>query len=274
MRASTILVTWDFTILSQYALEHAMRLAKMVNNDVQLIHILDKKNDHRQIMEKMLPEVEKAEKQFGIKPGIILKEGSIFTTISEVANNIQANLVVMATHGIHGIQKITGSWALKVIVGSRVPFLVVQAPPSNAYLKKIVFPIDFQNESKEKLPWIIYLAQYYRSAILVYRNNVHDERLRVKVNQNILFLKKALDAKNINYSIHINESKTPFAEACVSFAREQNADLIAIMTTKNIGFTDYVFGAVEQQIIANPYKIPVICVNPREDLYKLSGFSK
>ncbi len=274
MGTSTILVTWDFTVLSEYALEHAVRIAKMVNNDIQLIHILDKKSDHRQIMDKMLPEIDKSEKKYGIRPGIILKEGSIFTTISEVANNIQANLVVMGTHGIHGIQKITGSWALKVIVGSKVPFLVVQSPPSNAYLKKIVFPIDFQNESKEKLPWIIYLAQYYRSEILVFRSNLQDEGLKTKVNQNLLFLKKALDAKGINYSIHTSQSKASFAQASMDFAREQNADLIAIMTTKNIGFTDYVFGAVEQQIIANPYKIPVMCVNPREDIYKLGGFSK
>ncbi|HON18747.1 MAG TPA: universal stress protein [Salinivirgaceae bacterium] len=274
MSSSPILVTWDFTLLSEFALEHAVRIAKMLNNPIQLIHILEKKTDQQALTEKLQQVACDAEKKYGILPGIILKEGSIFTTISEVANHIQANLVVMGTHGIQGIQKITGSWALKVIVGSAVPFLVVQAPPSNLYLKKIVFPIDFQNESKEKLPWIIYLAQYYRSEILVYKNNFQDERLKMKVNSNLIFLRKALDAKNINYTVHTNETKLPFAEAAIEFSRQTNSDLIAIMTTKNIGFKDYVFGAVEQKIIANPYKIPVICVNPRDDLYKLGGFSR
>ena len=64
----------------------------------------------------------------------------IFSTIGEVATEIDANLVIMGTHGIRGMQKLTGSWALKVIVGSKAPFLVVQGPPESDQLHDIVFP--------------------------------------------------------------------------------------------------------------------------------------
>lgn len=49
--------------------------------------------------------------------------------------------------------------------------------------------------------------------------------------------------------------------------------MILIMTTKDIRLTDYVFGANEQQLIANNAKIPVMCVNPRTDLRRLGGFN-
>jgi hypothetical protein len=41
------------------------------------------------------------------------------------------------------------------------------------------------------------------------------------------------------------------------------------MTTKNIGFADYVMGADEQYIISNSAKIPVMCINPMSDLLQV-----
>ena len=70
----------------------------------------------------------------------------------------------------------------------------------------------------------------------------------------------------IEYEIHTAKSKGNFETQLVDFAIDINADLILVMTTKNIGFTDYVFGASEQSIIANNAKVPILCVNPRKDL--------
>ena len=38
---NTILVTWDYTDVSEYALLHAIRIAKMVENNIRIIHIVD-----------------------------------------------------------------------------------------------------------------------------------------------------------------------------------------------------------------------------------------
>ena len=48
-------------------------------------------------------------------------------------------------------------------------------------------------------------------------------------------------------------------------------DLIMILTTKNINIQDYVLGADEQKIIANPFKIPVMCINPKKIIYSSYG---
>ncbi|MCK5822856.1 MAG: universal stress protein, partial [Bacteroidales bacterium] len=197
------------------------------------------------------------------------KEGSIFSTISEVATQIEANLVIMGTHGMKGMQKFTGSWALKVIVGSRVPFIVVQAPPNNSSFHDIVFPINFKSENKEPMNWIVYLSKYYRSKIHFFKEDINDQRLKRKVNNNIIYAKKILDSKSVDYDIFTSEGKKSFSEQTIDYADQINADLILVMTTKNIGFTDYVFSADEQRIIANSHKIPVMCVNPREDLKKI-----
>jgi hypothetical protein len=62
------------------------------------------------------------------------------------------------------------------------------------------------------------------------------------------------------------------AQHTIDFAQKINADLILIVTTKNITFADYVLGASEQYIIANSSKIPVCCINPRSSFVATSQF--
>jgi nucleotide-binding universal stress UspA family protein len=268
----SILVTWDFTLVSEYALEHAIRISKIVDNNIALIHIIKKKSDAEEAIQKMTTTAEKIHAEHNIKPTIIVKEGTIFTTIGKIATEIDANLVIMGTHGIKGMQKLTGSWALKVIVSSKVPFIVVQSPPGTNHFNNIVFPVDFRLENKEKLSWVNYLAKYYRSKISIFKENITDSILKKRTNNNLIFAKKIMDSKNINYSISTAEGKESFPDETIKFAQESNADLILVMTTRNIGIKDFVIGANEQQIIANSAKIPVMCINPRDDLRKISGF--
>ena len=62
------------------------------------------------------------------------------------------------------------------------------------------------------------------------------------------------------------------AEQTIEFAQEMKADLIVIITTKNITFADYMLGASEQYIIANSSKIPVCCVNPKASFANVGQF--
>jgi nucleotide-binding universal stress UspA family protein len=191
---------------------------------------------------------------------------SIFTSIAEFANSNDANLVVMGTHGMKGMQKLTGSWALKVIVKSKVPFIVVQEPPAdqNRY-HNIVFPIDFRVENKEKMGMAIFMGKYFDSKVHILKTSTNDKALKTKINRNLNFAVKYLIQNNVEYEIH-DVSHGKLAQHTIDFAQKINADLILIVTTKNITFADYMLGASEQYIIANSSKIPVCCVNPKSSL--------
>jgi hypothetical protein len=81
-----------------------------------------------------------------------------------------------------------------------------------------------------------------------------------------------MDSKGIDYEINALEGKKSFAIETIDYAKKIEADLILIISTKNIGIADYVLGASEQYIIANSAHIPVMVVNPRENLTKYGGF--
>jgi nucleotide-binding universal stress UspA family protein len=258
-----ILVPWDFTKIAEYALEYAVKIAKNEGNEIHVLHIAKKAEEVEKLAGMLEIMAVEAFKKFNIKPKVIVKEGNIFTTIGEIAEDIKAELVVMGTHGIRGMQKLTGSWALKVIASSKIPFIIVQAPPVETRFESIVFPIDFKKENKEKVQWLVNLYQMFRPRIHILKTKNTDVRLVKNVNANIAFTKMILDQKNVEYEIVTAEGKKSFAKETIDYAQKIDAELILIMTTKNIGFTDYVFGADEQYIIANSAKIPVMCINPR-----------
>jgi nucleotide-binding universal stress UspA family protein len=270
-----IVVPWDFTHVAESALAHAVKIARMVGNDICLLHIIESGTRGKAEGEKktLLRHVaDDNSKKYNLKITSQVAKGTIFTSIAEFVNSAEASLVVMGTHGMKGMQKLTGSWALKVIVKSKAPFIVVQEPPAdqNRY-HNIVFPIDFRIENKEKMGMAIYMGKYFDSKVHILKTDTADRSLKTKINRNLNFAVKYLIQNNIEYEIHeVPHGK--MAQHTIDFAQKINADLILIVTTKNISFADYILGASEQYIIANSSKIPVCCVNPKSSFANTAQF--
>jgi nucleotide-binding universal stress UspA family protein len=270
-----IVVPWDFTTVAGHALAHAVKITRTVGNDISLLHIVDPGINLKEEAEKLtlLKYVaEENSKKYNIPISYHLSKGSIFYAIAEFVNESGASLVVMGTHGMQGMQKFTGSWALKVIVKSKIPFIVVQDPPvDQERYHNIVFPVDFRNENKEKIKMAIFMGKYFDSKIHMLVAISTDLALKRKTNSNLNFAIKYFMQNNIDYEIH-QVVKGKFAQQTIDFAEKINADLLLILTTKNITLADYVLGASEQYIIANSSRIPVCCVNPKASFSSVGQF--
>jgi nucleotide-binding universal stress UspA family protein len=270
-----IVVPWDFTTVAEHALAHAVKISRMVGNEICLLHIVDNGIDLKEETQKkaqLKQLVDENCKKFNVSITYHISKGSIFSAIADYANEKEASLVVMGTHGMKGMQKLTGSWALKVIVKSKIPFIVVQdAPVDQERYHNIVFPIDYRGENKEKMKIAIFMGKYFDSKIHMLVSVSSDVNLTKKTNTNLNFSVKYLIQNNIDYEIH-EVPRGNFAQQTIDFAQKINADLILIMTTKNITMADYVMGASEQYMIANSSKIPVCCVNPKATFAKVGQF--
>lgn len=265
----SILVPWDFSEVANNALLHALKIGKKLACNVTLLHVGKEDDDAKKRLNEV---VSKCGDLKDLVIDWIIKDGSIFTTIRETAEEMNAVFVVMGTHGIKGMQKLTGSKALKVIADSQVPFIVVQNAPADKPLSNIVCPIDFTKENKEKLRWLDFITRYFDAKLTLFVPYMVDNALLKKTKANLAFAKSFLEERNVDVDIKASQVKGKFSEQTVRFAEEMNADLIVIMTTKDIGIADYIFGADEQQIIANNASIPVLCINPRTDYHKAGGF--
>jgi K+-sensing histidine kinase KdpD len=149
---------------------------------------------------------------------------------------------------------------------------VVQDPPADQErYHNIVFPVDYRRENKEKTKMAIYMGKYFDSKVHILVTTATDASLIKKTKINLNFAIRYLIQNNIEYEIH-EVPKGNFAQQTIDFAQKTNADLILIVTTKNISFADYMIGASEQYIIANSSKIPVCCVNPKTTFSKTGQF--
>jgi nucleotide-binding universal stress UspA family protein len=271
-QSKPILIPTDFTVVAQYAIESAVKFARLTNANVVLVHIVKKSADIPEATARVEIEADKASRDFGINATGIVREGSIFSTIGETVTETDAGLVVMGTHGIRGMQKLTGSWALKVLVTSKVPIVVVQEHPKTNTVSKIVFPVDFKRENREKIGWAYYVARLFDSRVYVFRaEESKDRKIEQGVRTNMVFTEKFLRSKNVKYETATAKGDDSFAKETLQFADSLDADLILIATTKGISLADFVLGTAEEDIITNNAHIPVMCVNPRK--VQFGGFS-
>jgi len=270
----SIMVTWDFSPVSYHALKHAIRFTQIVKYNMVLFHIVNEESEMEAGKEKLEKEAEKIKAEMGVDVTPYVHHGKIFKEIADYASEEKNNVhfVVMGTHGMKGGQKLFGSWALRVIAGSAVPFIVVQEDPPEKGYTDIVFPIDFRSENKEKLQWAIFLGKYLNSKIHLYKSAIGDKDLQKKMNVNLNFAIRFLIQNNIEYEIHEAPKSGNHQKELLAFCKKLKTDMILITTTKHITKVDYIFGAKEQYLLSNAEKIPVMCVNPKSNFAKVGQF--
>lgn len=267
-----ILVPWDFSERSFFALQNAIEVSKATQYEIELLHIISKRSQEAVAKQKLEKVVSDASAKYNMKPGYLIKVGSIYETIKEVANDPDFGLAVMKTDGVKGIQKYTGSRAMKLIEGCKIPFIVVQQPMKKTHFEKILFPLDYRIENKQILSYITSFSRFYQFKLLLMKPQTNDKIFKKNITNTANLAKVLLETKNIPFEIVTAEGKGNYATQIIETAKTKQCDLIIIQLEKNLTFTKFLFGLKEQKILANDYKIPVMCLNPRLDLSKYGGF--
>lgn len=264
-----IIVPWDFSQVAENAFQHAVNISKALNRDILLLHVVNEEKDKELKRVELDASIEKLGNEYGKRPFAEVVSGSIFHAIGETAKVLKAEMIIMGTHGMVGAQKLFGSRALKVVVSSRIPFLVVQGKPVKKSIDTILLPIDFRSENKEKANWIYYLARNFGARFIILKSRAKDKGFKRKILSNIKYVETFLKGHDIEYEIVTATGSQSFKKEIVTFATENKADLVLIMATRDIRWIDYMMGAPEQYILSNPANLPVMCMNPRHA--KMSG---
>jgi len=263
MSTKPILVPTDFTEVAHTAINHAVELAKTINTSVVILHVVKGESEISVANDKLEDELKLAKSIEGdVEVSKLVKVGNIFDDIGDAADEVNASLIVMGTHGASGWQRITGSNALKVITNSKVPFVVVQKQVmKESGYDCIIAHLDLHNETKQKLEIVADMAKYFDSEVHIVTPKETDEFLIHKLNGNIAWAKKYLTERGIRSTTHISKKKGDFVEQMLEVANEVDADLISIMNLQKNSLIG-MLSNYEQEIITNKSQIPVLCVNP------------
>ena len=156
----------DFTPVSDIALEHAIVVGKAFDSEILLLHIIGSKKEMTDARLRMEAWKEKAEGNYPHKVSTAVRIGSIFEDIDDVAVEQDANLVIMGTHGLKGMQFLTGGRALRIVTNCSTPFIITQERGiKDTGYDDIVVPLDLHQDTKQKLSTVAEMAKYFKGRV-------------------------------------------------------------------------------------------------------------
>ena len=271
-----VLVPTDFSEVCDNAIHHAAKAAKFLNYKIMLLHVIDKntreylkKEDKGEahIQTKLQEKADELKAKEDLKVETKSVPGDIFTTIGEVAQNEGANLVFLGTHGKEGMQKLTGSYALKVITSSPSPVIVVQKRAFEKGFKEIVLPITNEAGPWEKTKWAVFMAKEFDATIHVYQIGGASKAVQDAAQRIASYLEK----NSVQHTLEIAGKDENFTKQVIDYSTAHSADMIMIMTNPDSTFKRFLLGSYDEDIIFNASQIPVMCINPRKLNYEILG---
>ncbi len=271
-----ILVPTDFTNVVDYALDHAMKLANTMGAEVHLLH-LAADMDEQEVMQRRLDAEQGRAKAINANVTLktMLRKGKVYEGIGDAAKEIGAELIIMGTHGMRGMQFITGSRALRVITNSAVPFIVVQERGLKADgYRDILVPMDLQRETRQTLGMVAAMAAYFKGTAHVIVPKESDEFLHKQLQDNIVYAQRYFEERKISMQATVAEaSSNGFVKAVLEHAERIDADLIAVMNMVGSNIFGALGAPYEEDIITNKAMIPVMLVNPANNTSGTGGWS-
>lgn len=155
---------------------------------------------------------------------------------------------------------------LKISRELRIPYYMVQSDQT-INIKKVLVPVGFLVEEKEKGVFCSGMGRYLNAEILLMPANDYGSRAKNNADSIKTLIEKFnikhqfIEARKDSFKVEIEAAKK---------AVELNADMILISSSRDYGIDDILFGPKELTVIKKS-KVPVMIINPRKDLYTLCG---
>lgn len=268
-----ILVPTDFSEVCTNAVNYGANLAALLGHSLMIVHIIDKKTKsqlkkekqtYTVVIKKLEDLAKKTASKYKIDVNSLAREGDIFTTISEIAVETKANLLIVGTHGKTNLQqKISISYVKRLIVTSPVPVVVVQKGTTfSKEIRNIVFPVSTTAEVRQKVKWAVIIAKAFHSRIHLYKMHLQLEADNVKMEHIVNQITDEFDKNFIAYDIIAAKKSKSYSNQVQEYAYENKSDLISIMISPDP--LNFKLNSYDEKMIFNPYEIPVMCVNPVE----------
>ncbi|MED5318081.1 MAG: universal stress protein, partial [Bacteroidota bacterium] len=235
-------------------------------SELHLLHIVAKKKSFAEARQRLEAF---AKEQLSSFEGIVkttVRIGHVFDDIDDVSVEMDANLVIMGTHGLKGMQFITGGRALKIVRECSVPVIITQSRPiRETGYDDIVVPLDLHQDTKQKLAIVAEMATYFKGRVHIISPAESDEFLGNQLRRNVGFASDYFEERGIQYTTKISAHDSgAFVKDVIRYAASIEADLISIMNFHENSLMGILGTSYEQQIITNEAEIPVLVLNPFE----------
>lgn len=296
-----ILVPIDFSEYSEYALTYANAFVQKFGGAIDCVHVVDMgfMNDgavdgvyvssadlHRSTeaikaeAQTHLDHFVKKEHLLGTDITPHLKSGHAGEEITQLADDLGSDIIILATHGRSGFDRLVfGSTCDKVVRTSKVPVLAIKHPEHEALnedgslkINAILCPLDFSEFSHSALPMAAMIAGGLGAKMIL--AHVVDARFdypewtaQVAINNSQELAKSAetnlqkaaadIDGIEIETFVSIGVPHRELNEKI----KESNIDLVVMPTHGRKGISHALLGSIAEKMVRTS-SCPVLTVRP------------
>jgi nucleotide-binding universal stress UspA family protein len=210
------------------------------------------------------------------------RTGRVFDQICRFAREIEADLVVVSTHGRTGLKRLfLGSNAERVVQHSESPVLVVReserefvAEGKPLQIQTILVPTDFSGSSMEAVDYAVEFGRKFGARLVLFhsfsvpefittdpygRHNLHPtpEQARSAAEDQMREFVKGLDFGGVDFQTQVTMGRA--ADEICDYAGKQKIDLIITSTHGRTGFMHVLIGSVAEHVVRHAHS-PVLVV--------------
>ena len=273
----------DFSECSINAMKHGLQLARTFNADLTLVWVnpdsttailsSPKKDDFKPEVEMRFDQLidQYKDELPGNKIEYVTREGRVYDEIIKVANELEAEIIVVGTHGSSGFEEFwIGSNASKIVMASNLPVLTIrEGRDVDVCLKKVSLPIDSTLESRQKTTLAAVIANNFDAEIdIMGMHTTKVYNVRRTIGDYMKQIEKYLNEEGVDY-VSTDIDCTNIADATIEHAEKTKSNLIVIMTEQETSTRNLLLGPYASQII-NHSPIPVLSIPPVEFIKTLS----
>ncbi len=273
--SKVILVGIDFSDCSINALEHAITIARKAKSGIGLVWVnhldyskeifsVEPQDLEKEVIERFNELIKKY--KYHIDNGEIeyyIRKGKVYKEVCKLANELEAFLVVIGTHGSSGFEEFwIGSNANRIVSSCKTPIITIRGGVDiGTDLKKIVLPLDSTRVTREKLPLTTLLAKYFASEVhILGLFTTTSDDIRYRIRNYVAQAEEYLTENKIRYKSTFIEADN-ITEDTINYASKVGANLICIMTEQETSTANLILGPYATQMV-NHSPIPVLSVQP------------
>lgn len=263
----TIIVGFDFSSGSAYAVDLAIDIANRWQANINLVYVKEHDEDETPIRE----EIERRNQGVAhllrnIKLRYTIREGKVATELASQADEDNASLIIVGTYGMSGPKN---NWigvnTYRTIAESSVPVLTLREDYNfKKDLERIVVPLDSTAATRQKLPMALKFAKTFHSQIDIlglYTSDFSD--IREVVNNYVAQVENYLKHHDIPFTTKCLKVASNLTQTTLDYASEIQADMIVIMTEQESKFKNLLLGSYAQQML-HQSTIPTLTVRPED----------
>lgn len=277
----------DFSEHAEYALNQAIKLAKLTNGKIFLLYVhLDKNGVLSKLFsqentdlfdEAVMSKLEKLAEEKSLESGVEISfdlqhANSVAGKIVEVANVNKSAMIVMGKGRLYdeGIERfVIGSVTSRVIRYSKVPVITLGNDCEKTSCQNIMLPLDLTKETRQKVSWGIQMARIFGANIKVVSAlwDINDPEIINSLNFQMKQVKDFISKAGIKVTTAIvKSSKT--SKDIVSIMmdyieREGDIGMVLIMTQQENEISSFFLGSTATEFIRRS-PVPVMSIIPRE----------